>query len=278
MSVSYTCPNADCGVTLKTANPVPQGKRVKCPKCQQMFAPVPPVSPPSGAAGTFQFADDGAKKKPAPSKSGSPKPPPAPAPKKPVEEEEESNESIKKGYGVIKESQEELEAADKAKVKFGDAVEDKYKKSARGPAVALLVMPSNLLTGEGLITAIGGLVMFLVGMWPLAFNDAPPGDEETEEAILMMLLGFMTFFWGSLICFGASQMQELKSYLWAMMGAVMGVLPLLVGIFAIIMLQNPKVKAGFEESEAGAEDDEDLDKDKDDEDGEDEDEEDDDDD
>ena len=33
MSVSYTCPNPDCGVTLKTPSPVPPGKKVKCPKC-----------------------------------------------------------------------------------------------------------------------------------------------------------------------------------------------------------------------------------------------------
>jgi len=98
-------------------------------------------------------------------------------------------------------------------------------------------------------------------MWPLAFNDAPPGDEETEEAIFRMLLGCMTFLWGGLICFGASQMQELGSYIFAMLGAIMGV-PLLVGIFAIIMLQNPKVKAGFEESDAGVEEDEDEDDDK----------------
>ena len=61
-------------------------------------------------------------------------------------------------------------------------------------------------------------------------------------------------------------MQELGSYIFAMLGAIMGV-PLLVGIFAIIMLQNPKVKAGFEEAEAGPDeaDDEDEDEDDDDE-------------
>ena len=262
MSVSYTCPNADCGVTLKTANPVPAGKKVKCPKCTQMFAPVPAAAaPPSApAAGTFKFADDDGKKKAA-SKPAAPKPPPAPEKKVHPEDEDDDPESVKRGYGVIQETQDEKDAMEKTKVKFGDAIEDKYKKSARGPAIALLVMPSNLLTGEGLLTAAGGLVMFVIGMWPLAFNDAPPGDEETEEAILMMLLGCMTFLWGALICFGASQMQELGSYLWAMMGAVMGVLPFLVGIFAIIMLQNPKVKEGFEESDSGAEEDEDKDKD-----------------
>jgi hypothetical protein len=129
-------------------------------------------------------------------------------------------------------------------------------------------MPSNLLIFEGVATAIGGLLMFVIGMWPLVFNDAPPGDEETEEAIVMMLLGIMTLFWGGFICFGASQMQELNSYLWAMAGAVAGVVPLLVGIYAIIMLQNPKVKAGFEESEGGPEDEDQADKKKDDDDDE----------
>jgi hypothetical protein len=260
MAVSYKCPNTDCGVTLKTSNPVPAGKRVKCPKCEQMFAPVPAApSEPPPAPGTFKFADDDGKKgRP---KGGEPKPPTVPTPppaKKPFEEEDEDAESVKKGYGVIGETQEERDQAADVKVKFG-RVEDKYKKSARGPAIALLVMPSNLLTAEGLITAIAGLFIFVWGMWPLAFNDAPPGDEETEEAIFRMLLGCMTFLWGGLICFGASKMQELGSYLWATMGAVMGILPLLVGIFAIIMLQNPKVKAGFEESDAGVEEDEDDD-------------------
>ncbi|MDB5306541.1 MAG: hypothetical protein JWO38_743, partial [Gemmataceae bacterium] len=97
-------------------------------------------------------------------------------------------------------------------------------------------------------TGVGGLFMFVIGMWPLVFNDAPPGDEEVDEAIVMMVLGLMTFAWGGVICFGASQMVNLSSYWWAMTGAVMGVLPLLVGIYAVIMLQNPKVKAGFEES------------------------------
>ena len=270
MSVSYTCPNPDCGVTLKTPNPVPAGKRVKCPKCTQMFTPVPDGKPnppaPAAGAGTFKFADDEPKKpagKPEPPKPGQP------PPKKPVDDDDEDEESVRKGYGMVQDSEAEVEATEKNKPKFG-AVEEKFKKSARGPATALLVMPTNLLIAEGLVTAAGGLLMFVVGMWPLVFNDAPPGDEETEEAIVMMLLGCMTFGWGAFICFGASQMIELSSYMWAMAGAVVGILPLLVGIFAVIMLQNPKVKAGFEESEGGPEDDEEEEKDEDDEEDEDE--------
>ena len=248
MAVSYTCPNPDCGVTLKTPNRVAPGKKVKCPKCGTPFAPEaaePPADAPG--AGTFKLADAEPKK-----------PAAAPPPKNPMDDDEEDAESIKKGYGVIGESAAEAEEAKKNKPKFTE-VEDKFKKSARGPAISMLVMPANLLIAEGLITAILGLVMFLIGIWPLVFNDAPPGDEETEDAVVTMILAMTAFGWGALICFGASKMQELGSYTWAMMGAVLGVLPLLVGIFAIIMLQNPKVKAGFEETEGGQDEDEDED-------------------
>src|SRR5262249_59447870 len=119
----------------------------------------------------------------------------------------------------------------------------------------------NLLTGAGLATCIGGLLAFVVGMWPLVFNDAPPGEEELEEAIVLMMLGVCILFWGAMVCFGASQMQELASYPWAMIGAIMGVVPLLVGIYAITMLQNPKVKAGFAEGHLITEKDEDKDDD-----------------
>lgn len=285
MPVSYTCPNPECGVTLKTPSRVPTGKRVKCPKCTEMFTPEPeaapaPPPPPPAAPDVLKFADDEpartpAAKKPAAAKPEPPKPAPPPLNDKSPEDEDESDESIKKGYGVVKETAAELEQAEKTKVKFGE-VQDKYKKSARGPAMALLVMPSNLLTAAGLILAVGGVFFFVIGMWPLVFNDAPPGDEEVEEAIVTMILSLVTFGWGCFTCFGASQMQSLQSYLWGMAGAVMGV-PLLVGIYAIVVLQDPKVKAGFEEVEGGEEDEDDDDPKKEDDDEDEEDDEDDDD-
>src|SRR5262245_39966066 len=36
-ATAYTCPK--CRVVLKTANPIPAGKAVKCPKCANVFAP-----------------------------------------------------------------------------------------------------------------------------------------------------------------------------------------------------------------------------------------------
>lgn len=241
MSVSYKCTNPECGVTLKTPNRVAVGKSVKCPKCGKMFIPEPGEKEEPG--GTLKLVEE--PKKPEPPKS---EPTPAAAKKPFADDDEEDAESVKKGYGVLAETEEEKERAEANKPKFTEA-QEKFKKSARGPAMSLLVMPSNLLTGAGLLTCIGGLGMFVVGMWPLVFNDAPPGEEELEEAVVLMMLGICTLFWGAMVCFGASQMQELGSYAWAMVGGVMGIAPFLVGIYAIIMLQNPKVKAGFAEGD-----------------------------
>ncbi|MBV9123042.1 MAG: phosphohydrolase, partial [Planctomycetes bacterium] len=35
---SYSCP--ECGAAIKSANPIPAGKKVKCPKCATVF-PIP---------------------------------------------------------------------------------------------------------------------------------------------------------------------------------------------------------------------------------------------
>src|SRR5262245_39705804 len=132
MAVTYTCPNPSCGAALKTPNPVPAGRRVKCPKCEEPFIPVPAEdeAPPKADAGpgTFKFADDPAdKKKPSaaafnfasdPKKKGAvkkddeakpapPPPPPPPPPPKPADDDDDDPESIKRGYGVAVEADEE---------------------------------------------------------------------------------------------------------------------------------------------------------------------------
>jgi hypothetical protein len=256
MAVSYTCPNPDCGATLKSPNPVPVGKKVKCPKCQQPFTPEANGAAPAGP-GTFKLADEGPPAKKGPAVKGQPKKA-SPAGKKPHPDDDEDDESIKRGYGVVKESEEELEEAERNKPKFTE-VQDKFKKSARGPAISMLVTPVNLMTAVGLITVVAGLVLFVVGLWPLVFNDASPGDEELEDAIINMILGLVIFGWGALVCVGASQMQDLSSYTWSMVGAVMAIPLAGVGLFALTMLLNKRVKAGFEEMVGALDDDEDDD-------------------
>src|SRR5438105_2434743 len=59
-------------------------------------------------------------------------------------------------YGVIKESEEELRLAEVNKPRFLNLA-DKFKKSARGPAQALLVLPTNLLVAEAALTGIASV-------------------------------------------------------------------------------------------------------------------------
>lgn len=246
MAVTYTCPA--CQATLRTQQEIPAGKSARCPKCGQVFKPEAARAAPASSAAkadkpaapdVFKLADDD---------------PPPPSPPKPTFDDEEEG-GRPKAYGVIIESEEELAKIEKNKPKFD--IQDRFKKSARGPAQAMLVFPSNLLTFEGLLVLVAAIGIFIYGMWPLVFNDAAPSDEEVEEAVITMILGVLVFGWAALILFGASEMQQVGSYVWAMVGAIAGILPLLVGLYALAMLLNPKVKAGFEEAEAGPEDDED---------------------
>jgi hypothetical protein len=275
MSVSYTCPNPECGVTLKTPSRVQVGKSVKCPKCSRPFVPELGAEKEKEKREQDRKAKEVESLKLAEEKAGTQsEPSKTEAPAKKFVDDDEDEESVKKGYGVAEETEEEKAKAEENRPTFG-AIKDKFKKSARGPAMSLLVMPSNLLTLAGLLTCVCGLGFFLVGMWPLVFNDAPPGEEELEDAIVYMILGVFILFWGATVCFGASQMQELASYPFALIGSIMGIFPFLVGIFGLVMIHNPKVQAGFQEGDAF---DEDEDKDDDDDDDDDDDEEEDDDD
>ena len=182
----------------------------------------------------------------------------------PVKPKPEDDDDDVNPYGVLKESEEELRLAAKNKPVFGD-IADKFKKSNRGPAQMLLVLPTNLLVAAGSLTAIAGVLAIIIGLWPLVFTDAPPSDEEYAEQLVIIFVGFVLLLWGCLVCLGASKMQSLESYAWALAGAVLGI-PMLAGIFALIALRDPRVRAGFEEVEGAIDDPDDEDDEEDDDD------------
>lgn len=228
----YTCPN--CDKRLKSKVQAEPGQEFECPKCNEVFVP---------RAETIKFADgdEPKKKKAKPKAAPAPAPvaaPPPPPPKPKADDEDDSP------YAVIKESEEEQRLAAKNKPTFG-AIRDKFKRSARGPAAALLVLPSNLLLGQGALTAVVGLGMIINGAWPLIFTDVSPSDEEIADNSFYICLGLFSMVWGGLVCFGASHMSSLDSYPWAFVGACLGLLPLLAGVFSIIALKDPRVVAGF---------------------------------
>ena len=220
----YKCPG--CEAELKSNTAPPPGKKIRCKQCSTAFVPKPV-------------------------EVQAPKPAPAPGKKPAVDDDNDINP-----YGVINEEDTVEQAEAKKKVKFDGQV-DKSKRSDRGPAMSLLVMPSNLLVAEGGFTILIGIVLTLWAIWPLVFTEVSPSEDEIMEQAVWILLGVLLIVWGGLICLGASRMQNLESYTWALTGAVLGILPLLVGIFAIAMLRNPKVIAGFAEVE-GATDDEEI--------------------
>lgn len=184
--------------------------------------------------------------KPVAARPAAPPPPPPP----PVDDEPVGS------YGVLKESEEELRLAEANKPKFTNLA-DKYKKSARGPAQALLVLPVNLLIAEAAITGIASLGAVIVGLWPLVFTDAPPSDEEIAEQVVIIFAGLVGLLWACIIGVGASKMQSLESYAWAIIGAVFGIVPLLAGIFALVTLRDQRVLKGFAEVEGAVDDDDD---------------------
>ena len=123
------------------------------------------------------------------------KPAAAPPPIKMLDDDESP-------YAVVKDSAEEEAIAKKNRTGFG-RVEDKFVRSARGPAAALLVVPSNLLLGQGALTGLIGIAMLVLGAWPLIFTDVPTADDEFADQMGIIFLGIVFVAWAPVVCYGA---------------------------------------------------------------------------
>jgi hypothetical protein len=229
----YTCPT--CNKTLRTAVDVPAGKKIVCPSCKTPFAPVSgdepiPVAKAIPVAAAIPLAP--------------PPPPPPPAPSPFADEDDDG------AYGVRQESEEEKKLAEVNKPKFGN-IADKFKKSKRGPAMALLVFPANLMLAQGALTAFFGGFLVLIGFWPLVFTDTVPSNDEVVDALSRAFTGIFLLGWGSVVMYATAKMQNLGSYSWAVAGACMAIFPLLAGVFALVALYDKRVIEGFIEPETG---------------------------
>ena len=249
MAVEYTCPNPNCKARMALDSPPAAGEQIECPTCEKVFTPPRPKAAARPVAAARPAVAKPAAAKPAPAKPAArPAAPPPPAPsKKPLDDDDDDDSP----YMISEESEEEKRLADANKPKF-DGVKDKFKRSARGPAMSMLVLPSNLLVAEGGLTVIVGIGACVAGFWPIVFNDAPPSDEEFVDHMTSILVGFFWVMYGAMICYGASQMQNLSSYAWGIAAGVLGILPLLAGIFALVTLRDPRVLKGFAEIEGSA--------------------------
>lgn len=137
MSVNkYTCP--ECKAVLKPAKPLTPGKKVRCPKCEAIF--------------TVEGEDGTTPRKPAP-----------PAPR-PLEDDEAGT------YGVI--DHEKSDAEDEIKENIHEiSLRDKFPKSKRMSVQSIVIPPSNLLLGTGILMALGALLCIIWWLFPIMFTE-----------------------------------------------------------------------------------------------------------
>jgi predicted Zn finger-like uncharacterized protein len=260
-SSRIVCP--ECESVLRPAQPLPDGKRVKCPKCKTMFTTPGLVEdrggrPEKARAGAkkdgIKKPEDGIKKSPAP-----------PAPKKPADDDDEE-ESGGGTYGVIKEDELNEEEEEARNISYAP---DMSIKDLRGPAQAKVVGPSNGLILAGALGAILNLFGLAVQVWPFMFKEYVvdhdvvlekhyrsssdkktqekiknipkerkdlKGEEltivedATEEEVTRRIITAIANFLGAVYCgiqiFAAVKMQNLESYGWSMAAAILGMIPL----------------------------------------------------
>ncbi len=173
-SSRLTCP--ECNATLKPAQPVPDGKKVKCPKCG-----VPFVAPGAVPAEVFELVEEDqppAKQKaaPAPAKKAAAKKavPKKGAAKKPSDDDEEGGT-----YSVLPGEAPGDEDDEKEKI---DYAPDMSIKDLRGPAVGWIMRPSTWLLKCGVAGVLGWLGLIVAILIPILFP-LPGGEEKPALAI-----------------------------------------------------------------------------------------------
>lgn len=215
----YTCPK--CKTVLKREQAIAAGKKIKCPKCQNVFAPQ------SGYQG---------------------------------KDEEDMNPYVVKEdleqEDLLKEEKQRAAAGivlDRfKKSKRGPAL-------ARAIPPAGWLTAAGVLYGIFCICLfVVGLFPLVFKNYyldtPAYKKMSPEGQQEYWERLvlwrsLMMVGAVIGFGYASLICVGAFKMRTLESYGWAMTGAVMAMLSVffLIGLWAFVTLRDPKVVEGFAE-------------------------------
>jgi hypothetical protein len=175
-----TCPK--CHATLKPAKPVPEGKRVKCPKCEEMFT----------------AGEDEADARPgARGKSGAPAKKPAAttgddedvgtyAVIKDEDDTKKKDQDDRKKRNKKRSRDEDEEEGEKGEEGEEEDVAAMYLKNLksrdpRGKAQEIIVSPSNWLLRAGLLGFFGWVGVFIIFMIPIAFPNQPKEGEEAEK-------------------------------------------------------------------------------------------------
>jgi hypothetical protein len=176
-----TCP--ECNATLKPAQPVPDGKKVKCPKCGVPFIA------PGAAAAVFELSEEDAappapkpkaKSAPAKAKKAAKAAPQAPAPaaKKPADDDDDDDGGGTYGFLPGEEPKGEDEDEDKPQI---DYAPDMSIRDLRGPAVTWIMRPSTWLLRCGIASTLGWVGLIVAILIPICFP-LPPGEDRPALA------------------------------------------------------------------------------------------------
>lgn len=123
-----------------------------------------------------------------------------------------------------------------------------------GPAIGLMVT-----AGIGLFCALLGVVIHLVGMGMSGMGAFGGGDQPNAFAQMMggtfgLVINFIGIVMAAVIFMGASKMRKLESYGLAMAVSIIAMIPCIspccliglpIGIWALVVLLDPNVKAAF---------------------------------
>lgn len=131
----YTCP--ECEYKINKKNPLEPGKKLKCPECEKIFAPVEKKAPPK----------------------------PAPKPNPALMGDDDDGPAM---YAVTEE--ERNEEAEKIRQEAFDPLKERFEKSKRGPALALVIQPSNVLVMCGILSCVLALGGVFTAIFPLIFK------------------------------------------------------------------------------------------------------------
>ncbi len=165
MAARITCP--DCKSVLKPAKPVPDGKKVKCPKCGNLFTTPGLVEEDEESPRKKVTAKQAPKKqqKATLKKAAAPKS----APKKPAfDDDDDEGGGI---YSFVDAAEKKVEEEEESKPKINYAP-DMSIKDLRGPAQEMVVKPSNLMMLIGGLSALSNLFLICWSFWPMVFSES----------------------------------------------------------------------------------------------------------
>jgi predicted Zn finger-like uncharacterized protein len=268
-----TCP--DCKSVLKPAKPVPDGKKVKCPKCgntfttpglvEEVFEVVEEADEaPREAKGMDRKGKAALKKK-----TGSGKP--TAKKKKRYDDDDDEGGGVYSVAGGTGEEKEE----DKPEINYAP---DMSIKDLRGPAQASVVKPSNHMMLLGGLSALASIFLICVSFWPMVFSehildheevlekhykvsgdkdaatkikgipkdrkdlkkeDAAVVEEKEDErrTNLFILMGISIFvlIYNAIEVVGAVKMQNLESRRWGIASSIMMLLPFGTGGLSMLI-------------------------------------------